>query len=215
MGQQSRLIRKLIVILEWLYFPIVSFWSRWQGIANCLCNPKHRNEQVRIVLIIIIRTVLFTLLALTSPKALLLYFLSYIGMITVLRWMDAYQHTYEAVPPGTPLPKRDRTHEQANTFSNLLSRRYPWLNFLFLNFGYHNAHHAVMKCPWYCLPELDRKISQESKTHYISLSKQLIDYHRFRVTRLFTGQGLPVHGQINPTSVNFDGAVDVSFITLY
>jgi fatty acid desaturase len=215
MRQQPSLIRQIIVLLEWLYFPIVSFWSRWRGITACWWNPEHCNEQARTTLIISIRVAVFTLLALASLKALMLYFLSYIGMITVLRWMDAYQHTYEAVSLGTPLPKRDHIHEQANTFSNLLSRRYPWLNLIFLNFGYHNAHHAVMKCPWYNLHQLHKELFQGNEACYISLRQQLSDYHQFRVTRLFAGQGLSVNEHINSTSIKFDGAVDVSFITLY
>jgi hypothetical protein len=72
---------------------------------------------------LLVRVGLFTLLGLVSLKALFLYFLSYIGMLTVLRFVDAFQHTYE-VFSGSPLPKRDHTHEQANTFSNVISRSF-------------------------------------------------------------------------------------------
>jgi fatty acid desaturase len=215
MQRQPRLIRQSIAVLEWLYFPIVAFWSRWRFITAPWWNPERRDDQARIAIITAIRAGLFTLMGLTSLKALLLYFLCYIGMITVLRWTDAFQHTYEAVPPGTPLPKRNRDHEQANTFSTLLSRRYTWLNLLFLNFGYHNAHHAVMRCPWHSLHELDEEFSQYNDNQcYISLSQQLINYHQFRVARLFAGQGLAVDEWENSTE-NYYGAVDVSFITLY
>ncbi len=213
--QQRRFIRQVIVILEWLYFPIVGFWSRWQFITSPWWNIERRDQQGRIAIVLIVRATLFTLLGLTFPKALLLYFLSYIGMITVLRWADAFQHTYEAVEPGTPLPKRDRDHEEANTFSTLLSPRYRWLNLLLLNFGYHNAHHAVMKCPWHSLHELDGELSLSiDDKRYIPLSQQLINYHRFRVARLFAGQGLTVDQ--NPNKIaSYYGAADVSFLTLY
>lgn len=213
--QQPRLIRHGIVALEWLYFPIVSFWSRWRSITAPWWNPERRDEQARTTMVIAIRGVMFTFLGLTSLKALLLYLLSYIGMIAVLRWMDAFQHTYEAFPPGTILPKRDRAHEQANTFSNLLSRRYRWLNLLLLNFGYHNAHHAVMKCPWHSLHELECELFKGNEAQYISLSQQLINYHRFRITRLFAGQGQAVDEHKNPCLEKFYGAVDVSFLMLY
>lgn len=213
--QQPRPIRQTIVALEWLYFPIVSFWSRWQGIAAVWRNPKSRNEQLRVTLIFGIRLVLFTILGLYSPTALLLYFLSYIASIHVLRWIDAFQHTYEAFLPGTTLPKRDRAHEQANTFSNLLSRRYWWLNLLFLNFGYHNAHHAVMKCPWHSLHELDSELFVGDEVQYISIFQQLANYHKFRITRLFAGQGNATDESGSSTFANFYGAVDVSFLTLY
>ncbi len=145
-----RLVRWTILTLEWFYFPAIAFWSRWQAIAKSWRNYQHNK---RILNIFIVRTSVFIILGIISLQALLLYFFSYVGMITVLRWMDAFQHTYEAFPVGTMLPKRDRDHEQLHTYSNLISYRYPWLNLLVLNFGYHNAHHAVMKCPWHSIPD--------------------------------------------------------------
>ena len=137
-------------------------------------------------------------------------------MITFLRLMDAFQHTYEAFPSGTKLPKRDYNHEQANTFSNLISCRYPWLNLLFLNFGYHNAHHANMQCPWYRLQELDRELFKNNpQQQHIPISKQLINYHKFRITRLLEGQGKVLKEQTKQSFEKFYGAVDVSFLTLY
>jgi fatty acid desaturase len=213
--KQPRLIRQSIVVLEWLYFPILSLWTRWRWITDPWRNPQRSDEKARLALMMFTRGTLFTLLGLTSLKGLLLYFLSYIGMITVLRWTDAFQHTYEAFPPGTTLPKRDRAHEQVNTFSNLLSGRHRWLNLLLLNFGYHNAHHAVMKCPWHSLHQLDRELFQGHEVQYIPLRQQLINYHRFRITRLFAGQGEAVDAQGKPTLENFYGAIEVSFLTLY
>lgn len=206
------LVRWVIFALESCYFPIVAFWSRWQSIVINWQKPK---QIKRITIIFTIRLITFILLGMIAPKALLLYFLAYVGMITVLRFIDAFQHTYESFPEGTSLPKRDRDHEQLHTYSNLLSRRYPWLNLLILNFGYHNAHHAVMKCPWHSVPELDMELAQNKTINYISLSQQLANYHRYRVTRLTTGQG-NVTGEIGDRNyAQFYGAIDVSFITLY
>ena len=205
-------VRRVIFILEWCYFPIVSFWSRWRAIWKNWQKPE---QAKRITIILAIRLTAFALLGIISLKALLLYFLSYVGMITVLRWMDAFQHTYEAFPTGTQLPKRDRDHEQLHTYSNLISRRYPWLNLLVLNFCYHNAHHAVMKCPWHSIPELDNELAQNKNVNYISLSQQLVNYHRYRVSRLVSGQGDATGEMGNRNYEQFFGAVDVSFITLY
>lgn len=204
--------RQIIVALEWLYFPVVSFWSRWQSIIKNWRNPE---KQKQVTVIFAIRITGFAVLGIISFKALLLYFLSYMGMITVLRCLDAFQHTYEAFPVGTSLPGRDRNHEQTHTYSNLISRRYPQLNLLVLNFGYHNAHHAIMKCPWHSLPELDREFGQNQQVNIISFAEQLINYHRYRVTRLFAGQGKTTNEEGHQTYENFYGAVDVSFLTLY
>ncbi|MEO0012840.1 MAG: hypothetical protein RLZZ535_1229 [Cyanobacteriota bacterium] len=213
--KQSPLIRKSILVLEWCYFPVIGFWSRWHSILSPWWNRERCHRQVSTALIISIRGCLFIGLGIVSPKALGLYFLSYLGMMTIMRWADAFQHTYEGFPLGTSLPKRDRAHEEANTFSTLLSRRYPWLNLLLLNFGYHCAHHAVMKCPWHSIQELDQQLYQDQEIRYISLGQQLKNYHQFRVTRFIKGQGEAIDEQGNPTPEKFYGAHDVSFLMLY
>jgi fatty acid desaturase len=211
----SPLIRFIFIALEWCYFPIVSFYARWNSIIVHCWKSEDNWKRTYTSLIFIVRIVLFIILSLISFKALILYFFSYVGMITVLRWMDAFQHTYEAFLPGVTLPKLDRNYERANTFSNLISYRYPWLNLLVLNFGYHNAHHEQMKCPWYSLPELDMKLAHNKAINYISLSQQLSNYHRYRLTRLTTGQGNVDLEMDNCDYAQFYGAVDVSFITIY
>lgn len=212
--QMSPWLRRLVLGLEWCYVPVISFWLQWRSMLMPWRNSRRRSEQWRVISIVLIRATLFTLLAIVSPKALLLYFLAYVGMITILRWQDAFQHTYEVFPVGTPLPTRDRTHEQANTFSTLLSYRHRWLNLLLLNFGYHNAHHEVMKCPWHSLPELDRALFTDRETHYVPLRQLLQSYHRFRIQRIFGDQGAARDAAGNPTPDTFYGAVGVSFLVL-
>jgi fatty acid desaturase len=207
-------IRWGILALEWVYIPAIAFWLRWRSMLLPFVSGSRCDERWRIALLLLIRGSLFTLLALVSVKALFLYFLAYLVMITVLRWQDAFQHTYEVFPIGTSLPKRDRAHEQANTFSTLISQQYPWLNLVLLNFGYHNAHHEVMSCPWYALPDLDRAIFTGTEVHYIPLRQLLRNYHRFRLTRFFSGQGEAVNAAGQPTPDRFYGAIGVSFLVL-
>ncbi len=75
---------------------------------------------------------------------------------------DAFHHTFDqyfvAADQALPASGRDRHYENANTYSNLVSRRYPVLNLLILNFGYHNAHHERASVPWYRLPALHRQV---------------------------------------------------------
>jgi fatty acid desaturase len=212
--RMPQLLRQGLLLSEWLYFPTISFWLQWRAIAVEFHQAASQNQRLRIALILLVRGTLFTLLGWVSLKALLLYFLAYMGMITILRWQDAFQHTYEVFPMDTPLPERDRAHEQANTFSTLVSRQHPWLNLLLLNFGYHNAHHEVMKCPWHSLPELDRALFSGQEVHYVPLGQLLWSYHRFRITRIFSGQGRATNDQGNPTPDTFYGAVGVSFLVL-
>jgi fatty acid desaturase len=207
-------IRQIVLVLEWFYFPILSFWIQWLALTDPWRHPERRSDRSRVMIISAIRFLLFAALGTWSLRALCLYFLSYVGMITVLRWIDAFQHTYEVVPEGTKLPERDRQYEEVNTFSNLISRRYRWLNLLVLNAGYHNAHHAIMKCPWHSLPDLDQDLYQGSEVHYISLWQQLVNYHKFRVTRVFSGQGEALDETGCFTPEKFYGAVGVSFLSL-
>ena len=213
--QLPQIVRRTILALEWLYFPIMGFWSRWHSVFSPFWNPERSNEKTRVVGIFLLRMGIFILMGAISFKALLLYFVAYVGMITLLRWADAFQHTYEGFPPGTKLPKRDRAHEEKHTYSTLLSHSYPWLNVLLLNFSYHNAHHTLMKCPWHSLPQLNREIEQQSNVRYVSLKEQLVNYHRFRLTRFILGQGHSIDEKQQPTFEKFYGAHDVSFLFLY
>lgn len=208
-------IRRLILGLEWLYFPAIAFILQWQAIADPFFNPQRKNERLRVTFILLVRGALFTVLGLTSLKALALYFLSYIGMVLVLRFMDAFQHTYEVFPMGTPLPKRDHAYEHANTFTTLFSQRYWWLNLLLLNFGYHNAHHEIMKCPWHSLHELDKEFAAVQQVHTLTLPALLANYHRFRIERIFSGQGQATDEQGNLQLDAFYGAVGVSMLVKF
>jgi fatty acid desaturase len=207
-------LRSLLLFLEWLYIPALAFLSRLRSGLAPFRVAGRQDERWRVLGIFGIRFALFAGLGLVSLKALLLYLLAYIGMITVLRFMDAFQHTYEVFPIGTPLPPRDRAHEQANTFSNLLSGRYGGLNLLLLNFGYHNAHHELMKCPWYRLPALDRQLFTGHEVHYVTLPHLLWNYHRFRIHRIFAGQGQVIDEGGRPNVETFYGAIEVSFLVL-
>ena len=204
--------RWALIGLEGLYLPVITFWLQWRGVLKTWRRP---DQTRRVTLTLIIRGLLFAGLGWLSPKAVILYFIAHVSMINLLRWMDAFQHTYEVFPIGTPLPERSREHEQANTFSTLISPRYRWLNLLLLNFGYHNAHHEVMKCPWHSLPELDRTLFNGDEVHYVPLSQLILSYHRFRIHRIFSDQGQAVDENGQPTPDLFYGAVGVSFLTVY
>jgi fatty acid desaturase len=210
-----RIVRTFVLTLEWFYFPVVGFWSRWRSLLTPFWNSAQKERIPRIVCLLLIRGTLFVVFGMTFPKAIGLYFLAYIGMITVLRWMDAFQHTYEAFPVGSSLPKRDRDYEQAHTYSPLISRRLPWLNILVLNFGYHNAHHLCMQASWYHLPKIHTQFCQDPVRKTISIGQQIVNYHRFRIKRLVCGQGDVVTKAGEFALENFFGATDVSFLMLY
>ncbi|NEQ31004.1 MAG: fatty acid desaturase [Leptolyngbya sp. SIO4C5] len=213
--QLPPLLKYTVLLLEWCYLPVVAFWARWRSIYLLWRNAPYAKARQRIAVVLGLRLLFFIGLGYLSLKALLLYFVAYSSMITVLRWADAFQHTYEGFPVGSVLPYRAASYEQAHTFSNLISHRYAWLNLLLLNFGYHSAHHADMTCPWHDLPQVDRALATSDMFNYISLTDQLVNYHQFRVKRLLLGQGDVAKGENRHSFNQFYGAVDVSFITLY
>jgi fatty acid desaturase len=133
-----------------------------------------------------------------SPWALLLYIAAVAIRINCVRFVDAFQHTYDHVPAEIPKREPDRVFEQRNTFSFPVARRYTFLNLLILNFGFHNAHHAVMTCPWYNLRKLDDVLDMarsggalpsghEYDRHSISFTVLLRRYHADRTSRITAG----------------------------
>ncbi|MBA3921397.1 MAG: fatty acid desaturase [Nostocaceae cyanobacterium] len=206
------LLRKGLLILEWLHFPALAFLTRFRSMTAPFWMAERQAERWHVVIVAGIRSSLFVLLGFVSLKALLLYFVAYISMINILRFVDCFQHTYEVIEIGSPIPKLDRAHEQANTFSNPISLKYRWLNLLLLNFGYHNAHHELMKCPWHSLPDLDRELIKSTKVNYVTLPQLVRNYHCFRISRIFSEQGTAVDATGNLNLNGFYGAIEVSFL---
>ncbi len=207
-------IRGLFLALEWAYFPALEFVLRWRLIAIPFTDPKRRSQRGWAVLFILYRAAFFAALAWLSWKALLLYAVAYVSFVNLMRFADAFHHTYEYVVVGDSFPKRDRLYEQSNTFSNLVSQRYPWLNLLYLNFGYHNAHHHDMRCPWYALPALHQRLYGDQSKALIELPKLVANYHRFRLDRLVSDQGDTVLLDMASGAIAaLTGGVGVSFLT--
>jgi fatty acid desaturase len=169
------------------------------------------------LLVLVVRIALFVALALLSLKAICLYAVSYILFLHILRFQDAFQHTFDVfvAPAGRPVPaelRRDRDYEHANTYSDVVSYGHPWVNFLLLNFSYHNAHHAKPAAPWYELHRLHVALYAEDKTQVLPCRILLHSYHKYRVARVLADD----YGVVNVTgdrTKNFLGAVGVSFLT--
>ena len=142
-------LKALITFCEWAYIPAAEIIMHGMVIALPFTTLSHAHKRKRVLLTLLIRAAVFSALAYASIKALLLYMLAYGIMLTMLRFADAYQHTYDAFvvqdsgQKGEILPLdgklRDAAYEQANTYSNLTSIQTPWLNLFFLNFAYHAA----------------------------------------------------------------------------
>jgi fatty acid desaturase len=212
--------RSIIKVLEWMYIPALEILMHFLVIVLPFLRPEWHYKRARLISIMLIRVPLFALMAWVSIKAWLLYLLAYGIMLTALRFADAFQHTYDVFLESALAESggkinddklRDRAYEQANTFSNLTSLQYPWLNLMFLNFPYHNAHHEKPVVPWFQLPQLHQQLFGDSNLlPVIPMSKLLLAYHRHRVKRLQSDD----YGVLTNDSANaFIGAAGVSFLT--
>ena len=210
-------IRTLVVALEWAYIPAVEFIMRGYVMLLPFVAPERAAGRKRILFVLAVRVTFFAALAWISPKAVLLYFVAYVLFVTVLRFADAYQHTYDAfaVLTGGHIPNdkvRDRDYEQHNTYSNLVSLGHPWLNLLLLNFSFHNAHHEKPTAPWYRLPALHRELYAAQDTQVLPMASLLRGFHRHRVKRVLSDDyGVVTAG--TGKAEHFYGAVGVSFLT--
>ncbi len=207
-------LRKIVLALEWAYVPAVEFIMKAYVVASAFIRKERRIE---VIFIFLTRVGFLSVFALLSPQAVLLYALSYLIFIHAMRFIDAYQHTYEAYAiegyeeaPG--IENRDRDYEHQNTYSNLISTRYPLLNLLTLNFVYHNAHHTKTGAPWYELPALHETLYGEGDGQVLPVRTLLANFHKYRVERVMSPDYM-APTQASEDSKEFIGAVGVSFLT--
>jgi fatty acid desaturase len=211
-------LRRFVLLLEWCYVPAVDLLMHAFVIVLPFVREERRADRKRVALILLLRGIAFAALAYYSVQALLLYVVAYLLMVTVLRFADAFQHTYDAyaIPESDKVPAdklRDKAYEQANTYSNLVSVRWPWLNLLLLNFPYHNAHHEQLAVPWYRLPALHRKLYADGSGLTIPMARLLLPFHRHRVKRVLSED----YGVVDIAAGKADGfigALSVSFLTV-
>ena len=151
--------------------------------------PERRDQRVRNVIMILIRWSLFITLSIYFPRVAVFYVFSYIVLLTVLRFMDSIQHDY---PYNLTLfsnekPERQGNYEweQEHTYSNPHSYNIEVINWLTLNFGYHNAHHDDMTVPWYRLPQKHRELFGDNPETVVPFLAQIKIFHKNRVSRIY------------------------------
>jgi fatty acid desaturase len=183
------LFYRVTILLEWFYIPAHDLLMHTIMMFSAFIIPQRHSQRVRNLIVILIRGSLMLGLAVWFPAALLGYIIAYMLMIIVLRFMDGLEHDYpyhlRLYSDEVSEHKGDLAWEQEHTFSPMISWRYPRLNWLVLNFGYHNAHHARPTTPWYELPALHEKLFGSSAENIIPLWPQLVMYHRYRIYRIF------------------------------
>ncbi len=224
--EHPRLLR-LTQALEYGYVPAHDLIMHGVMVFTSFAIPERRDQRRRNVTVIVVRGALFAAMVIVSLKAALLYCVAYMLMIHVLRFMDSLQHDYPyrlSLYTNERSPYRgDSAWEQAHTFSVPLSLRHSRLNWLTLNFGYHNAHHARPTVPWYRLPAVHGEMYGDDPKTVIPLSRQLAIYHHGRVRRIIKWDGSAADAR-TPAGQDFleaarrgevDGGNAASFLTSF
>ena len=208
---------KTIQVLEYFYIPALEIMMHALVIVLPFVKASRKHLRSRIITVLILRITFFTALASISLKVLLLYPIAYMIFLTVMRFMDVHQHTYDLYETldqkrGDEVKQYDRAFETRNTFSNVLSLKYPWLNLLVLNFSYHNVHHDQQMQPWYRLPKLHKKLYGEDETQVLLFSNLLKSYHKYRMQRVINCDATDTDVHKGKDFIGVDG---VSFLTAH
>lgn len=209
---------KLIQILEWMYIPAMEIVMHALVIILPFVKSNKGHLRLRVIIVLVMRVLFFIYLASYSLSILILYPISYMLFLVVMRFMDIHQHTYDLyetldLKRGEEAKNYDREFEKINTFSNLLSSKHPWMNLLVLNFSYHNAHHEQPGQPWYMLPKLHNDLYGTDKTQILSFSDLVKSYHKFRVQRILNAD--PINLPVKKLKDDFIGVDGVSFLTAH
>lgn len=206
--------QKLIVAMEYVYFPALSIISRIRSLSMPFFVPEQKALRARIAGVFALRMICYAIAWRISPYSLLWLLLGWIGMLQLLRVYDCFHHTFDVLAPGTPAPQLDRDYEQSNTYSSLISKRITTLNWIFLNYGYHNAHHARPAVHWLDLPRVHRTLGPEVDSHCILFGELVKWFHKHRIRRIYNGIGSPriVDGKL--AMDEYWGVImNISFIT--
>lgn len=182
-----------VKFLEWFYIPAHDMVMHFITVFSAFIIPQRRDQMFRNTVIIVIRGGIYFAVLFFYPKAALLYLVSYMVMIHILRFKDGVQHDYggnETLFEENP-PSRygGRATEQAHTFSNPECLSLDWPNYFTLCFGFHNAHHKRPTVPWYRLPAYHREQFGSDPDRIIPFKSQLKMYHRYRVQRVLSSGG--------------------------
>ncbi|MDP2227323.1 MAG: fatty acid desaturase [Moraxellaceae bacterium] len=208
---------RLVHALEWLYVPAQDIYMHALVLVVPFTLPSRRQDRASVLAVLLVRGTAFGVLAYHFPRVLVFYPLAWMFMATVLRFMDAFQHTYDLLPTleqprGDEVKRYDAAFEHRNTYSNVHSLRHPWLNLFTLNFGYHNAHHEKPAAAWHQLPALHRELYGDDETQVLPFSNQLLAFHRYRTQRLLNTDGGDTD-ILHDKGRSFVGVDGVSFLT--
>lgn len=186
MARHPRL-RRLVAAGQWAMLPAVEILMHLLVILYPFRRGGSWRQRSRVMAMLGLRIIYFAALATLGWQVIVGYGLAYLLFLQVMAFMDALQHTYEvrlSLAGPRARPTRSRDYEEANTYSNLLSRRFPALNLLVLNFCYHNIHHRRAAEPWHRLPRLHNEHYGTDPGPVVSPGEQCRRFFRQRLDRI-------------------------------
>ena len=169
-----------LLLLEWCYVPVLSFVARVHSLTAPFLLEKHRELRTRMALALLVDATFFAVIGWWRWRALVCaHFLCVDGDDLTCVWLfsSRFRHCVSVLslllynslewitrfsPLDTPvaeIPVENKDYEQLHTYSSLFSRSEPWMNWLFLNYGYHNAHHFIPATHWLDLVKKRKKKS--------------------------------------------------------
>ncbi|QCU91112.1 fatty acid desaturase [Thiomicrorhabdus sediminis] len=210
---------RLLQILEWFYIPALELMMHALVVILPFIKPDRKQRRTRVIVVSLVRVSLFSYLIYLSLAVLWVYPLAYLLFLTVMRFMDVHQHTYELYETldqkrGPEARLRDRAFESHNTYSNLLSVSYPWLNLLVLNFCYHNVHHDKQLEPWYRLPKLHQQLYGDNTEQLLTFRHLVKSFHKYRIPRMLNADPIDLNVK-KDEGESFIGVDGVSFLTAH
>jgi len=215
---QPAWLLETLLLLEWCYVPVLSFIARVHSLTAPFLLEKHRELRTRMALALLVDATFFAVIGWWRWRALVCALISYVLMVMILRVYDCFHHVFDIVPLDTPIaeiPVENKDYEQLHTYSSLFSRSEPWMNWLFLNYGYHNAHHFIPATHWLDLPILDEEIYGDSQQHCLIGMQVLQQFHLHRTNRIRFGLGSPTPRDDGTLDlVGYHGIImNISFLT--
>lgn len=203
-------LARLTQFFEWFYIPAHEILMHTLLVFQAFIIPQRRSQKTRNAIVILIRGSLFFTLLFIYPKVALFYLVAYMLMMQILRFMDSLQHDYGSNPTlfekDPPSRYGGRTGEQIHTFSVPLSLKHEWINWLTLNFGFHNAHHHRPTVAWYRLPTYSREKLEYDEKNMVPFRTQLKIFHKYRVERVVHAGG-DLDGRPSPMEEEYLKAV--------
>ena len=219
LNNQPKAFQKIVLVLEWAYIPAIELIMHAQVMIRPFIESHLKLYRRRVIVTAISRVLFFYIIFSFSAWALLGYAIAYWILLQALFLADAFAHTYEAFfvnQANDSIPEHDRNkaYDVDHTYSNLISEKWPWLNLLNLNFGYHTAHHARASVAWHQLPAYHKELYGDAKHEQVLPYRELFNtIHRNRLKRVFVED----YGDVG-TGPNrgdsFVGAHGVSFLSI-